>query len=125
MRTILLGPQRFTVRATSALRSLDTTGPLAVVNAGWEEREDDIAELDAALDHRMRGLRLYHRLTDVLTKDREFARAASRFRFLQCARRRKARDREIARNARRACAANRQMTGVPASERLHDATPLF
>ena len=80
MRTILLGPQRFTVRATSALRSLDTTGPLAVVNAGWEEREDDIAELDAALDHRMRGLRLYHRLTDVLNKDREFARAASRFR---------------------------------------------
>lgn len=80
MRTILLGPQRFTVRATAALRSLDTTGPVAVINAGWEEREDDIAELDAALDHRMRGLRLFHRLTDVLRKEPEFGAAASRFR---------------------------------------------
>ena len=31
-------------------------------------------------DHRSRNLRLYHRLTDVLTKDRTFAVAASRFR---------------------------------------------
>ncbi len=80
MRTILLGPQRFTVRATAALRSLDSAGPVAVINAGWEEREGDITELDAALDHRSRNLRLYHRLTDVLTKDRTFAVAASRFR---------------------------------------------
>lgn len=80
MRTILLGPQRFTVRATSALRSLDTSGPVAVINAGWEEREDDNAELDAALDNRMRGLRLAHRLDDVLRKDPTFAAAASRFR---------------------------------------------
>mgnify|MGYP001051160080 CR=1 FL=1 len=49
MRTIILGPQRFTVRATSALRSLETSGPVAVINAGWEEREDDVSELDAAL----------------------------------------------------------------------------
>ncbi len=80
VRSILLGPQRFTLRATNALRSLDTTGPVAVINSGWEEREDEIDELDAALDGRMRGLRLYHRLNDVLSKDENFASAASRFR---------------------------------------------
>ena len=83
MRTIILGPQRFTVRATSALRSLETSGPVAVINAGWEEREDDVSELDAALDHRMRGLRLYHRLTDVLRKDPDFAVAVTAFRGRQ------------------------------------------
>jgi hypothetical protein len=80
VRTILLGPQRFTVKATTALRSLETEGPVAVINAGWEEREDDTAELDAALDGRARNLRLFHRLGDVLLKDATFAAAASRFR---------------------------------------------
>ncbi|MCB1300142.1 MAG: hypothetical protein KDB28_02435 [Tetrasphaera sp.] len=80
MRTILLGPQRFTVRVTGALRSLETEGPVALINAGWEEREDDIGELDAALDNRARNLRLFHRLADVLEKDPGFALQASRFR---------------------------------------------
>lgn len=81
VRTILLGPQRFTVKATIALRSLETEGPVAVINAGWEEREDDLAELDAALDGRARNLRLFHRLGDALEKDATFATAASRFRI--------------------------------------------
>lgn len=80
MRTILLGPQRFTLKATTALRSLGTEGPAAVINAGWEEREDDLAELDAALDGRARNLRLFHRLGDVLAKDHRFASAATVFR---------------------------------------------
>ena len=73
MRTILLGPWRFTIRATAALRSLDTDGPVAVINPGWEEREDATGELDAALDHRSVHLRLFHRFTDVLEKDSTFA----------------------------------------------------
>ncbi|MBK6885079.1 MAG: hypothetical protein IPH03_00585 [Tetrasphaera sp.] len=80
MRTILLGPQRFTIRATAALRSLETHGPVAVVNPGWEEREDATGELDAALDHRSVHLRLFHRFTDVLEKDSRFAAAGLRLR---------------------------------------------
>lgn len=54
---------------------------MAVINAGWEEREDESAELDAALDGRALNLRLFHRLGDVLAKDPTFASAASRFRI--------------------------------------------
>jgi hypothetical protein len=80
MRTILLGPQRFMTTAGTALRSLGVDGPVATVNAGWEEREDDVDELDAVLEGRTRHLRLYHRTFDVLAKDEVFASAALAFR---------------------------------------------
>ncbi|WP_347353161.1 Type 1 glutamine amidotransferase-like domain-containing protein [Intrasporangium sp.] len=83
MTTILLGPQRFTVTVTSAVRSLGVEGPIAMINAGWEEREDDDAELLGLLDGRGRNLRLYHRLIDVMTKDAAFSKAALAFRDRQ------------------------------------------
>ncbi len=55
MRTILLGPQRFMTTAGTALRSLGVEGPVATINAGWEEREDDVAELDQVLERRARA----------------------------------------------------------------------
>ncbi|MEO7070182.1 MAG: hypothetical protein ABI131_06785 [Nostocoides sp.] len=79
-RTLLLGPQRFKQTATTALRSLATDGPVATINAGWEEREDEVGELDLALDGRAHHLRLYHRMLDVLEKDPPFAAAALAFR---------------------------------------------
>lgn len=75
-RTLLLGPQRFNQSATAALRSLETDRPVVTINSGWEEREDDVGELDAALDGRAVHLRLYNRMLDVLDKDRRFAAAA-------------------------------------------------
>ncbi|HEV7147674.1 MAG TPA: hypothetical protein VGN48_11835 [Pedococcus sp.] len=80
MRTVLLGPQRFMTTAGSALRSLRVEGPVATINAGWEEREDDVGELDQVLGGNTRHLRLHHRLFDVLDKDSEFAAAALAFR---------------------------------------------
>lgn len=80
MRTILLGPQRFQTTATAALRSLGIDGPVATINAGWEEREDDVAELDSALDGRAVHLRLHHRMLDVIAKDPVFATAILAFR---------------------------------------------
>ena len=80
MRTVLLGPQRFMTTAGTALRSLGVDGPVATVNAGWEEREDVVEELDTALEGRARHLRLYHRTFDVLAKDEVFAGAALAFR---------------------------------------------
>lgn len=80
MRTVLLGPQRFMTTAGTALRSLGVDGPVATINAGWEEREDDVAELDEVLGGDTRHLRLHHRMFDVLEKDSAFAAAALTFR---------------------------------------------
>jgi hypothetical protein len=80
MRTVLLGPQRFMTTAGTALRSLDVDGPVATINAGWEEREDAVDELDAVLGGNTTHLRLYHRTLDVLAKDAAFAVAAMAFR---------------------------------------------
>lgn len=80
MRTILLGPQRFMTTAGTALRSLGVDGRVATINAGWEEREDAVDELDAALEGRTHHLRLYHRTFDVIAKDEVFAGAALSFR---------------------------------------------
>jgi hypothetical protein len=80
MRTVLLGPQRFMTTAGTALRSLGVDGPVATINAGWEEREDVVDELDSVLGGDTRHLRLYHRTMDVLAKDQAFAAAAIAFR---------------------------------------------
>jgi hypothetical protein len=80
MRTVLLGPQRFMTTAGTALRSLGVEGPVATINAGWEEREDVVDELDAVLGGDTRHLRLYHRSLDVIAKDLEFGSAALTFR---------------------------------------------
>ncbi|MEO5982281.1 MAG: Type 1 glutamine amidotransferase-like domain-containing protein [Pedococcus sp.] len=80
MRTILLGPQRFMTTAGTALRSLGVDGRVATVNAGWEEREDAVDELDTVLEGRAHHLRLYHRTLDVIAKDEVFATAALDFR---------------------------------------------
>jgi hypothetical protein len=80
MRTILLGPQRFMTTAGTALRSLGVDGAVATINAGWEEREDAVEELDTVLGGDTRHLRLYHRMFDVIDKDEHFASAAMAFR---------------------------------------------
>ena len=80
MRTVLLGPQRFMTTAGTALRSLGVEGPVATINAGWEDREDVVDELDQVIGGETRHLRLHHRMFDVIEKDAEFASAAMTFR---------------------------------------------
>lgn len=76
MSVTLLGPQRFRMSARSTVRSLGVEGPIAVVNAGWQEREVDDAELDEVLDGQSVNLRLYRRLEHVLEVDPEYADVA-------------------------------------------------
>ncbi len=61
----LLGPQR---RPTldRVLSSLAVGGPVAVVNAGWQERESDDAEILALAGEQAVNLRLFARWMDVL-----------------------------------------------------------
>jgi hypothetical protein len=68
----LLGPQR---RPTVQQVVDDPAGdgPVATVTAGWQEREDDDAELDELLGGRTVNLRLHQRWQSILERDREYA----------------------------------------------------
>lgn len=76
MTTVLLGPQRFRITAGTVVRSLAPEGPVATVTAGWEDREGDDGELDEVMGGDSTNLRLYARLTDVMSRDPTFAEAA-------------------------------------------------
>jgi hypothetical protein len=75
----ILGPQR---RPTldQVARTLDADARVAVVTAGWQERESDDEELNTLLAGRGVNLELHGRWHDVLERDREFARAESEHR---------------------------------------------
>jgi hypothetical protein len=70
----VLGPQR---RPTvdRVLESLGVTGSIAMVTAGWQEREGDDAELLYLTGGRGVNLGLHARWLDLLQRDGEYARA--------------------------------------------------
>ena len=70
----VLGPQRQPTLGR-VLAKLSTDGPIAAINAGWQEREGDDAELMALLGDRGRNLRLHARWFDALQADPEYATA--------------------------------------------------
>lgn len=72
---VLLGPQRFRPTLGETVSDLAVRGPIAVVTAGWQERESEDRELQKHLDREVVDLRLYHRAADVLERDRELAQA--------------------------------------------------
>ena len=71
----LLGPQR---RPTldRVVQLLGIDGPIAAVNAGWQDRETDDGELLSLLGGRGANLRLHARWMSVLHDDPDYARAA-------------------------------------------------
>lgn len=72
---VLLGPQRFEPTLASVVRSLGIQGDLATVTAGWQEREDEDAELRDHLGARSVNLMLHRRGEEVFAEDRAFAAA--------------------------------------------------
>lgn len=77
----LLWPQR---RPTldRVLSSLDVGGPVAVVNAGWRERESDDAEIVALAGEGAVNLRLFARWMEALQADPEYAAAEREHRLV-------------------------------------------
>ncbi len=75
---ILLGPQRFNPNVRETIDSLGVQGPLAVVTAGWQEREAEDDELRQHVQRDVVDLMLYNRTDDVLARDPEFAEALDR-----------------------------------------------
>ncbi len=78
MNVTVLGPQRRTSAARSAVRELLPDGPIATISAGWQERESETAELNEVLGGRMRNLALYARWQEMITADPEYAAAERR-----------------------------------------------
>ena len=72
---VLLGPQRLRPILVEAVDRAGVAGAIAVVTAGWQEREDEVDELRDHLGRRVVNLRLYGRAERVFTADRELARA--------------------------------------------------
>jgi len=70
-RIVLLGPQRFVRTVRRTLDDLAASGPLAVITAGWEEREDEVEELHEHVGRPVRKLRLWQRGEEVLARDAE------------------------------------------------------
>lgn len=76
-RVTLLGPQR-RPSLDKVVGAMGLPGPYATVTAGWQEREDDDAELSTHLRGQARNLRLWHRMQDVWQRDPQFAEAHRR-----------------------------------------------
>lgn len=71
----LLGPQRFQRTLHDVLRSRAIDGSVAVVTAGWQEREHDDQELRDHLGGRALNLELHTRTERIFERDPEFAGA--------------------------------------------------
>lgn len=74
----LLGPQRFDPTVATVLRECRPEGPVAVVTAGWQEREQEVDELREHLKREIVNLRLYERSEKILSNDTELADALQR-----------------------------------------------
>ena len=71
----LLGPQRFRPTVATALGELAVRGPLAVITAGWQERESEDDELRSHVGRELVNLELYKRFESMLSRDPDLAAA--------------------------------------------------
>jgi enterochelin esterase-like enzyme len=75
MKIVLLGPQRFTPTVSGVRAEHAIKGKVALVTAGWQERETDDGELSRALGNDTVNLELYRRAENIFQKDPEFSDA--------------------------------------------------
>jgi hypothetical protein len=69
---VLLGPQRLAPIVDQVVSDLGLLGPVALITAGWQEREPEDDELKAALGVPSVNLGLYGRWEDVQARDPAF-----------------------------------------------------
>ena len=67
----LLGPQRFDPNLSEVVRALKVEPPIAIVTAGWQERESEDEELRDHLGVEVRNLRIWERVERVFDEDPE------------------------------------------------------
>lgn len=69
---LILGPQGRTPCLARSLGAARLRGPLAAITAGWQEREGELAALEAHLGQPVQDLRLYARAEAAFAEDPEF-----------------------------------------------------
>lgn len=74
-RVVLLGPQRLQPTLNKAVAAARVNGPLAVITAGWEERESEDQEMRDHLGAHTVNLKIYERAEDVMARDPELGAA--------------------------------------------------
>ena len=72
---VLLGPQRLKPTLSAALKQSKVKGSIAVVTAGWEEREGEDRELAEHVGIEIRNLSIYQRVEDIFERDGELFEA--------------------------------------------------
>lgn len=72
---VLLGAQRFDPTLGDAVRELGITGKIAVITAGWQEREPEDQDLQEHLPGRIINLRLHQRGDEIFASDPELNEA--------------------------------------------------
>ncbi|MBD3868706.1 MAG: Type 1 glutamine amidotransferase-like domain-containing protein [Acidobacteria bacterium] len=72
--TCLLGPQRFDPNVAAVLSDHRLAGRVAVVTAGWQERETEDQELRDHLPLPVKNLELYRRAEEVFRADEDLSR---------------------------------------------------
>lgn len=71
----LLGPQRHQPMVRGILEEQGIDGRLAVITGGWEEREDEVDDLESHIGRPTLNLHLYRRFQDVVSRERAFSQA--------------------------------------------------
>jgi hypothetical protein len=74
-KVVLLGPQRYHPTVVAALDESGVGDRVAVVTAGWQEREQEVNELRDHVGRQLVNLRLYQRSDEVLLEDPALAQA--------------------------------------------------
>lgn len=74
MKGALLGPQQLKSTLRPVMERLALDARISLVTAGWQEREDQDAELHEVLGKKTLNLNLYERGEQVFATDKEFAR---------------------------------------------------
>lgn len=72
---VLLGAQRYNPTLGDAIKELGVKGKIATITAGWQEREDDDADLNEHLGGNAVNLTLHARGEEVFRKDKELVKA--------------------------------------------------
>ena len=70
---VLLGAQRHKTTVNRAMRRIGLSGHVATVTAGWQEREEELDELQAEVGSDSVNLRLHERAEEIFKKDTELA----------------------------------------------------
>ncbi len=74
-KIVILGPQRYQPTIGQEIETAVPDGDLAVITAGWQERESEMADLDAAVGRPTVNLRLHARAEEIFRDAPEFREA--------------------------------------------------